>query len=309
MSDSSPPSGPTPAAASPTALPEEPVSSLGAALRTLRSFAFVTLLTTLAKFVLRIGKNVLLTRVLGPEARGIYGLLNSIPGLFVSFGNLGFGLGSLYLCTTKQAPLRKLLGNALCYAVLQGAILAGFALCLYWIGDSMMAANRAAISAIGFFILFGIPMTLAERLSGDMLLAVKDINFLNLTHLANSVVPIVVLLGLWPILGDPLQAACWAWLLSMVVVSGMTLHRLWKRAGGISIDLSLAKDAIAYGLRGNVSQFAGAVTRRVDMLLLAHFLPAHELGQYAAAVSIAEMLLFLPEAVAMPFMPCSYGRV
>ncbi|GAB7080016.1 oligosaccharide flippase family protein [Megalodesulfovibrio paquesii] len=278
-------------------------SSLEHSLNRLKGFAFSTLLATVAKLALRVGKNVLLTRILGPEARGIYGLLNTIPGLFVSFGNLGFGLGSLYLGATKKESLKHLTGNAVCYAIVQGAVLACLALALHHLGENFMAANRAAIQAIGFFILFGIPLTLSERLCNDLLMAARDIHFLNLISLMTSVAPMVVLLVLWPLLGDALAAACWSWLLSMLVVSVMTVYRLARQSGGLGLRFSLARQAIGYGLRGNISQFAGAVTRRVDLLLLAHFLPAEDLGQYAAAVSLAEMLLFLPEAVSMPFMP------
>ena len=282
---------------------EPPSSGLDAALKRLTGFAFITLLTTVANLGVRIGKNVLITRALGPEARGIYGLLNTIPGLFVSFGNLGFGLGSLYLGATKKEPLGTLVGNAMAYAVLQGTVLACLALALHSLGAGFMANNWEAIQAISLFIFLGIPLTLGMHLCEDLLMAASDIRYLNLIAVVNSAAPVVVMLVLWPLLGDALAAACWAWVLSLLLMIGMCVRRLTRQAGGLGVSLSLARQAIGYGLRGNVSQFAGAVTRRVDMLLLAHYLPVEELGQYAAAVSLAEVLLFLPDAVALPFMP------
>lgn len=275
---------------------------LGDSLRTLSRHAFATAATSAAKLVLKVGKNVLLTRALGPEARGVYGLLNTVPAMMISLGNLGLGLGTIYLGAREKVPVRLLLGNACCFALAHGTLLAVLAWLLHQWGGGVFGANRAALESIGLFILLGIPLTLGEHLCNDLLLAVKDISFLNVIALTTSLVPVAALLLLWPLLGDALTAACWAWLLSMAVVAGMTLRRLWP-AGGPGISLSLAWRAIGFGIRGNASHFAGAVTRRADLLITASFLSVEELSYYAAAVSLAEMLLFLPEAVATPFLP------
>jgi O-antigen/teichoic acid export membrane protein len=277
--------------------------SASAALKSLGEYAASSLAATAAQFVLRMARNVLLTRLLGPSGRGIYGLLSTLPGFIVSFGNLGFGLGSVYLVAKRKRDLREVLGNALLYLVVHGTILTvvGYiALQLSsHIRQELLGADHLVV-----FMLIGIPLLLAYNVTCDLLSALKEIHFANLLQVTFAVFPLAVLLLLWWLTGNALTAAVWAWLGTNAGIALLGLSRIYRRAGGKPrVSYAAFREAFSFGLRGNVSMWANAVVRRIDILFVAHYAGVEAVGYYAASVSIAEIILALPDAVSGPFLP------
>ncbi len=281
----------------------DPGDATRKALASLQRFAFSTLLTTLLRFAFRLAKTVILTRVLGPEGRGLFGLLNTVPGLAASFGNLGYGLGSVYLLTRRKTPLPVVLGNALVYLIVHGALLTTVCVFLFMHGAPLFGASQEGLAHIAPFALAGLPFVLGERLSGDLMTGIKDIHFLNLLHLMTSILPVATLVLIWQITGDALTGAMWGWLLAFIIITLVGFYRLVRKAKRLRISFSAAQEAFSFGLRGNISQFANAAIRRIDMLFIAYYMGPESLGYYAAAVSIVELTLAAPDAVAKPFMP------
>ena len=275
--------------------------------RTLAAFAASGLVATGLQFALRLGKNVLFTRLLGPEGRGLYSLVMTVPTLVVGLGNLGFGLGTLYLATREKADPRRLVGNALAYALVQGSVLFLVGLGLFALeGRGWFVMDGAG--RITGAVLASIPLCLLYNLGIDLLTARTDIHFLNFTRLVFSLLPVGLLLGWYAATGDAVTAALASWPASLGAVGVLAFGRLLVRGGWpLRLSAPLAGRAFRFGLRGAVGQFANSVARRVDVLFLAHYWDAGVVGQYAAAVSLAEILLALPEAVSTPFLPMRLG--
>ncbi len=269
----------------------------------LGGFAVSGLAATGLLFVLRLAKNVLFTRLLGPEGRGVYGLLMTVPTLVVSFGNLGFGLGSVYLAARKKADPRALLGNALVFALVHGGVLCLVGIGLYRLQQAELITLDGA-DAIHGFVLASIPLLLFHNLGLDLLMAHKAIHFLNLLKVVFSVLPMAVMLGIFLATGDTLTASLYSWPASLAVVGILAFLRLRRLAGGPPrVRPALAGQALRFGLRGTVSQFANSISRRVDVLFLAHYWGAEAVGFYAAAVSLAEIVLAVSDTVSTPFLP------
>ncbi|QLA14846.1 lipopolysaccharide biosynthesis protein [Desulfolutivibrio sulfoxidireducens] len=273
----------------------------------LGTFAASGLLATGLLFALRLAKNVLFTRLLGPEGRGVYGLLMTVPTLVVSFGNLGFGLGSVYLAAKKKADPRALLGNILAFALVHGGVLCLVGVGLYRLQAAGLLTLDGADTIHGF-VLASIPLLLFHNLGIDLLMAYKAIHFLNVLKVVFSTLPMAVMLGLFLLTGDTLTASLYSWPVSLAVVGILAFGRLRGLAGGPPrVRPALAGQALRFGLRGTVSQFANSISRRVDVLFLAHYWGAEAVGYYAAAVSLAEIILAVSETVSTPFLPIRLG--
>jgi O-antigen/teichoic acid export membrane protein len=138
----------------------------------------------------------------------------------------------------------------------------------------------------------------------DLLTGIKDIHFLNALRLLYSALPTVVMLLLWLLFGNAVWAGVSAWLFTVFAVVILTGYRLLRISPGHpGISLPLLKKTFSFGLRGNVSMFANAVVRRVDVLFIAYYHGAEAVGLYAVGVSVAEILLAVPGAVALPYLP------
>lgn len=273
----------------------------------LAAFSFSSMAAAGVLFFLRLGKNVVFTRLLGPEGRGLYTLLMTLPALVVSFGNLGFGLGSVYLAAKKKADPRALLGNILVFALLHGGI-------LFLAGIGLMQLQKVGLlnidgmESIQRFILAAIPLLLFHNLGMDLLLAHKDIHVQNLIRIAFALLPLIIMLSIFVFTGDALRASLYSWPASLAIVGALAFLRLRLLAGGaLRVRLDLAVQALLFGLRGTVSQFANTISRRIDILLLAHYSGNEAVGFYAVAVSLGEILALLPATVSTPFLPIRLG--
>lgn len=282
-------------------------SGANAAFRRLSAFGASTFASALAEMVLRVIKNAVFTRLLGPEGRGLYGLFIAIPQMSVSFGSLGYGLGSVYLAARERSKLRKIYGNALVSAFIQGGILLVAGLLVSRLGF-VSGWNEQAVEQFGAFVLAAIPLLLALSFSQDILMGIKDIHCMNLLLIAFSALPIALIFFIRYLTADALFSAQLSWIISAITVAVAGYIRLAVKAGGWPrFSLRLMRKAYSFGLRGNISMFANKIVRRIDLLFIAAYLDVEQVGFYAVAVSVAELLLALPSAVSVPFLPIRMG--
>lgn len=276
-------------------------------LHRLKKFSIASFLTIIVRFGIRIVKNVIFTRLLGPAERGIFGLLTTIPDLIISLGNVGFGIGCEYLIAKKKYDLGKILGNTLLMTVILGAGLIGVGYGVFSF-KGLLKGDDSILIGFAPLVLFMIPFILLHRFSEDLLAASQEIHFLNTVRLFVSLLPGVFLLALWLFTGQTLKSAMYAWALSTLVVTIWSIFKLAALCNfKIQISLPYIMESFAFGGRGLIGIFAGILVRKVDYLFVSSMLGATELGYYAVSVSVAEILISLQSAISTPFMSIRYG--
>ncbi|HDZ61614.1 MAG TPA: hypothetical protein ENH40_00510 [Nitrospirae bacterium] len=277
------------------------------ALKNLSRFSAVTFATTVLRLGIRVLSNVVFTRLLGPSGRGAYGLLTTIPGLVVSLGNMGFGLGNVFLIAKRKCDLRAVTGNTLVVTSILGTVLtlAGYLLLSY--GD-ILKGDTELIHQFTFLVLCAIPFVLLYEFGSDLLIATKQINYVNFLGLIFSGLPVILIIIFWFYTGEALNSAMYAWALTVLVVSVWSILKVMKRdALPLKVSLKHLKEGLSFGSRGYISIFANAMVRRIDFIFISSMLGAKDLGYYAISVSIAEILLSVPDAVNLPFLPLHLG--
>jgi len=276
-------------------------------LKTVRKFGFFTFGTTLAGFFIRLIKGVLFTRILGPTNRGIFGLLITLPQLVVSFGNLGLGLGNVYLVANRRYELRKIFGNTLVITFLLGTVLT-FAGYFIFSQNWILKGNSETVRSYLPLILMAIPLVLLFEFSTDLIVAIQDIRFVNILTLAFSSFPIIFFLVVWLWTQNPLQSAVYAWFIGACFVCSWAVLRILRNTlFSIGFSKRYLWEAFSYGKRGFINIFANQLVLRVDFLFVSSMLGAKSLGYYAVSVSLAEILLSFPNAFNLPFLPVRLG--
>ena len=94
-----------------------------------------------------------------------------------------------------------------------------------------------------------------------------------------------------------------AWIAAHLLWAALLASAGVRTAGVRAPSLRLLAESIRFGIRawaGSISQFLNA---RVDQLLVGAIASSATLGLYAVAVNAAEVLLFLPNAVATALLP------
>ncbi len=85
--------------------------------------SLITLLNNLFVFVFGFISMIIISRVLGPEGKGIYSLILLIPGLIMTFGSFGLGSGNVYFVGSKKYSIQEVVSNSLVLTILLGSFL------------------------------------------------------------------------------------------------------------------------------------------------------------------------------------------
>ena len=184
--------------------------------------------TRLAMIGLRLLRNVLLARLLGPADRGLFALLSTLPDLIAALTSGGLNTAVGYEAA-RQRPMGLLLTQVLVYGCLLASLLtlAGLAL-VNTLGSQWELSLQ--LGDLAWLLLLAVPLTVLK--SGLLTLHNADgrVEAFNALRLLESLVPLLLFVGLWWIWREqPLAAALGGWLggTLLVVVVGWCWLRRW----------------------------------------------------------------------------------
>ncbi|HGY9626092.1 lipopolysaccharide biosynthesis protein [Pseudomonas sp. NY15356] len=258
--------------------------------------------TKLAMIALRLLRNVLLARILGPSERGLFALLSALPDLIsaVTSGGLNSAVG-------YQAAKRRDMGLLLTQVLVYGCLLAGL-LTLLWVflvrqfGGQLEVTQQLGLLA--WLLLLAVPMAVLK--SGLLTLhnASGGVDAFNALRLTESLAPLLLFLALfWMWREQAMEAALISWLLGLgvVLLLGVAwlarqypVHLRWDRSG--------QRELLSYSAKSHPDLLFQQVILRSDYLFIGAVLGSTALGHYAMATAAAELLLIVPEAVTTPLM-------
>ncbi|MBF8722417.1 oligosaccharide flippase family protein [Pseudomonas guariconensis] len=258
--------------------------------------------TKLAMIALRLLRNVLLARILGPSERGLFALLSALPDLIsaVTSGGLNSAVG-------YQAAKRRDMGLLLTQVLVYGCLLAGL-LTLLWVylvrqfGGQLEVTQQLGLLA--WLLLLAVPMAVLK--SGLLTLhnASGGVDAFNALRLTESLAPLLLFLALfWMWREQAMEAALISWLLGLAVV--LVLGVAWlARQYPVRLrwDRSDQRELLSYSAKSHPDLLFQQVILRSDYLFIGAVLGSTALGHYAMATAAAELLLIVPEAVTTPLM-------
>jgi O-antigen/teichoic acid export membrane protein len=258
--------------------------------------------TKLAMIALRLMRNVLLARILGPSERGLFALLSTLPDLIsaATSGGLNSAIG---FQAAKQRPMGLLLSQVLVFGCLLAAMLTLLVVALTReFGTELDITTQLGLLA--WLLLLAVPLTVLK--SGLLTLhnASGGVVAFNALRLLESFAPLLLFLALfWMWKSAALEAALISWLagISLVVLAGW----VWlKRSQTVTLqwDRASQNELLRYSARSHPDLLFQQVILRSDYLFIGALLGSTALGHYAMASAAAELLLIVPEAVTTPLM-------
>jgi len=258
--------------------------------------------TKLAMIALRLLRNVLLARILGPIERGLFALLSTLPDLISAATS-----GGLNSAVGYQAAKQRDMGLLLTQVLVYGCLLAGLLtlVCVFLVRE--LGTNleiTVQLGLLAWLLLLAVPMTVLK--SGLLTLhnASGGVGAFNALRLTESLAPLLLFLGLfWMWRDEALEAALISWLcgIALVLVLGLwwlrrqhPLALRWDRGG--------QRELLSYSAKSHPDLLFQQVILRSDYLFIGAMLGSTALGHYAMASAAAELLLIVPEAVTTPLM-------
>ncbi len=273
-------------------------------LRGLLAYPFVrqvseTYLTRFLIVVLGLVNSILVTRILGPEGRGMFAVAVTIAAIGVQLGNLGLHSSNTYYVARDPQALPTLLGNSLLVSAACAVVtVVAFAVVrtnpgLAPLGGPLLALALAAI-----------PVGLASLLLQNLLIGTLQIHAYNVIDFVTRILG-VLLVGATVPMGVVSPEVVFALGLATTGLGAVWIFvRLRSIVGGpIRRSTSSLWSGLQYGLRAYFGSLFAFLVLKSDVVLVKYLRGAEETGYYSIAVGIADLLLMLPTVLGTILLP------
>ena len=243
---------------------------------------------------------VLIARALGPAGRGRYAYPVALLGIMVAFGHIGLEFAQIHLASQGR-DLRRMWANATVVSVVAGG------LCWAGLGCAVIIDPRAA---------GGLPLSWLAVPAGLAPVQLMSLYWASLLQLDGRLV--AAARASWS--GAALQAAAvgalfclheltpFRVLLLQWLVNGSTwllLLLACRRAGLVTVRVepALLRQSVAFGVKAYGAQAFFYLVLRADQLLVRGYAGYRQLGLYALATTVAELLWLLTDPLAAALIP------
>jgi O-antigen/teichoic acid export membrane protein len=245
---------------------------------------------------------IVTARALGPENRGIFGLVCMFPASLVTLTKLGQGISSVYFIRREKEDVRAVASNLVVIALLTAVVLL---VATYLLRFVLLESILRGVPLWALLTTLPLlPTLLLESHLYGVLQATDRFRVYNTRLLAESVITMTGMILALVVFQAGLAGALGV---AVGVRLCMTLWVVWTihRESPLSLhfDLPLFRRMIRYGLKSHVQTIAAHFHFKADIYLVAYFLAPAEVAFYSIAARLAEHLLWFPQALGMALFP------
>lgn len=259
-----------------------------------------TFLTRILLIFFGLITSVLISRTLGPEARGYYALAMLIGSVGIQFGNFGLHASNTYYVSRNKELLSPIISNSLFASIfLSAVVVVVLSITFYFFPKT--APLKGSLLLMSFIM---IPLGLSYLLLQNILLATHQITQYNIIEIISKVLNLLLVVLL--VTAGLLQVnILFAVTLFITFISfSLVLLRLNKLTVlKFHFSWSLFKDTFLYGIRAYFSSLFAFLVIRIDMLMVQQYLGAEKVGYYSTATTFIDMLYILPTVIGTLIFP------
>lgn len=265
----------------------------------------ITFLSSVITFVIGLGTSVILARFLGPGGRGTYALLLLVPSLLVTIGGLSIQAAIVYFSANRKYKLSHIASTSLVSGLGLGMIL----ISIFWVVSKTTVVKAffesSSINPSHLWLMvFAIPLSLLYCFFTRMLLGREKIAKFNTIGIFWSVLYFGLIVIFLIVLRKGVQGAVLSYLLTVIGATALVILLVAQFTKiTFSISPAFLKESVRYGSKVHLGVIAQFLNYRLDMLLIAHFLNATNVGYYAIAVGLAERLWMIPGSMGTVLFP------
>lgn len=235
------------------------------------------------------GIGILVTRALGPEARGIYFLIMTFIGVVVTVGTLGLPNANMVFIAQRRYALGTLHANSIGAALALG----GVAFLAYGLLHKALSGSILAGVPEGYIVwgLCQTPLLFYENFWSSLAIGMGRVGQYNLFLLWRTVGTALVVAGLFALRALNVESLLAVWTIANLagvvwmaqVLLSLTLEPLRPSRAAL-------EEALRFGLRLHLGGIATITWQRFDSFFLNVMHGAAAVGQYSLAVALTEGL-------------------
>ena len=264
----------------------------------------ITFLVQLVVFLIGIGNNVIISRLLGPENLGILAIIVVTVEIVYRLINPGMDISAIYFISNKRFEFKEYVSTYFINSIIIIAVGILILFLLSQIGSITILSNEIKLNFLNdlfLLIVFYFIAFLLFDFSVKIPLGLEKFSEYNKIQLFKPII-LFVLLGVSTfIFTTNLNEVVFIISVSFIIPAFF----YWRFA--LPINFSWRKDpavkSFRFGIKimfGNLLQY---LNYRADILLVSFFLTQLEVGWYYVCVIIGERLLFLTQATSTILFP------
>lgn len=261
-----------------------------------------TTLTKIILFACSIFISIYIARVLGPVAKGTYSLLVNFALIITTIGIFGINSSVLYFLGKQKYSIKSLYSNGLFLLIINSLIL----LIIFFIFGKFFRISflEAIKPSYIFIILFSIPALLLTYLSIGIILGKNKITAYNQLAVISSVFSLLIFIILVVVFKQRILGALSAYVLSAILSACVYVFAISRLSRfSVVFNRSVITDLLNYGSRTFLGHIFLILSLRATLFFVNYFTELALVGYYAIAISLAEIILFVPDAVGTVLFP------
>ena len=264
----------------------------------------ITFLVQLVVFLIGIGNNVIISRLLGPENLGILAIIVVTVEIVYRLINPGMDISAIYFISNKRFEFKEYVSTYFINSIFIIAVGILILFLLSQIGSITILSNEIKLNFLNdlfLLIVFYFIAFLLFDFSVKIPLGLEKFSEYNKIQLFKPIILFVLLVVSTFIFTTNLNEVVFFISVSFIIPAFF----YWRFA--LPINFSWRKDSAVKSFRfgikimfGNLLQY---LNYRADILLVSFFLTQLEVGWYYVCVIIGERLLFLTQATSTILFP------
>lgn len=261
--------------------------------------------TRVALFAMAFATSILLSKLLGKDLRGVYVAVVTVPGMLSALGMFGLPSAVNYFAG-KGMSLRSLIRASYLFTVVLSVILVA----IVWFSlpplETSILKGARHYDHLLRLILLTVPVGMLATFGGTILYGRQAVRVYNLVQIAMAAASLVCVLVLVGALRLGVRGAVGASVIVSILTAVAVLiavHRL-ARAHPIGPPVRL-RALVSYGARLYPASITGYFNYRADTFIIQALMldPSGALGLYSLAVTMAELVFYVPDSVSTLFLP------
>lgn len=261
---------------------------------------FETFSTKIFLILLGLFSSALISRILGPEGRGLLAAATTVGLIGVQFGNFGLHASNTYFVAKDRKLLSVLVSNTLVVCFLLSSLVIYFIWLIFqhW---PFLAPVKGTLLNLS---LIYVPLGLAYLLFQNLLIGIQEIHTFNKIERLTSLFGIPLVLVLVLINQANPENIYTIGLGTTVIALYWSFTKVYDFIDGLSPpSLSIFKNTLFYGFKAYLAAFFAFMVIRCDTLMIQYMLGAEQLGFYSVSVALADKINVLPVAVGTILFP------
>lgn len=260
----------------------------------------ITFLSNLLLFFLSIINTTILSRVLGPEGKGVVDVAINFLSFATLILGMGFAASNVYFLGKNRDTLAEVIGNNIVVSLLSFALLIPF----YFLHETYQFEFLQGVTSVQMIaVLLTVPLINFKSGMINVLLGLQDIVGYNRINVMDKALNLALLIIFLLVIVSPTAAIFSTLVATLFICMGQIYLLIIKPRKIPHVNRGLLKGMFGYGLKAQVGNILQRLNYRLDVFIVNYYLPIEQVGIYGVAVVLGETLWGVSGSIATIVFP------